>query len=136
VPRSIAGLRKLVLCAQRGTTGVAIVTNRIKPIRKPLFLDDLSVLLYDLFAKRCDALVFDAPTLGVLRREAPDSYDRWSGGSRPESGTRSRSRREVRCGRASMPSSGRSPPTARSRGSADAGWARTRRCFRSCAETT
>jgi polar amino acid transport system substrate-binding protein len=74
MPRSIAGLRKLVLCAQRGTTGGAIVTNRIKPTRKPLFLDDLSVLLYDLFAKRCDALVFDAPTLGVLRREAPDRY--------------------------------------------------------------
>jgi polar amino acid transport system substrate-binding protein len=74
MPRSIAALRKLVLCAQRGTTGGAIVTNRIKPTRKPLFLDDLSVLLYDLFAKRCDALVFDAPTLAVLRREAPDRY--------------------------------------------------------------
>jgi len=72
-PRSIAGLRKLVLCAQRGTTGSALVANRIKPARK-LFLDDLSVLLYDLFAKRCDALVFDAPTLAVLRREAPDRY--------------------------------------------------------------
>jgi len=73
-PRSIAALRKLVVCAQRGTTGGAIVTNRIKPARKPLFLDDLSVLLYDLFAKRCDALVFDAPTLAVLRRQAPDRY--------------------------------------------------------------
>ena len=74
VPRSIAALRKLVVCAQRGTTGEAIVTNRINPTRKPLFPADLSVLLYDLFAKRCDAVVFDAPTLAVLRREAPDRY--------------------------------------------------------------
>ena len=73
-PRSIAALRKLVLCAQRGTTGAALVTNRIKPTRKPLFPVDLSVLLYDLFAKRCDAVVFDASTLAVLRREAPDRY--------------------------------------------------------------
>jgi len=74
VPRSIAALRKLVLCAQRGTTGGAIVTNRIKPTRKPLFPVDVSVLLYDLFAKRCEAIVFDASTLAVLRREAPDRY--------------------------------------------------------------
>jgi len=74
MPRSIAGLRKFVLCAQRGTPGSALIANRIKPARKPLFLDDLSVLLYDLFARRCDALVFDAPTLAVLRRQAPDRY--------------------------------------------------------------
>jgi polar amino acid transport system substrate-binding protein len=73
-PGSIAALRKLVLCAQRGTTGAAIVTTRVRPTRKPVFLDDVSALLYDLFAKRCDALVFDAPTLAVLRKQTPDRY--------------------------------------------------------------
>ena len=74
VPRSLAALRKLVVCAKRGTTGAWIVTSRIKPTRKPLFVANLSVLLYDLFAKRCDAVVLDAPTLAALRREAPDRY--------------------------------------------------------------
>ena len=29
---------------------------------------------YELFTKRCDAVVFDAPALAVLRRQAPDRY--------------------------------------------------------------
>ena len=33
-----------------------------------------SDLSYYLFTKRCDAIVFDAPTLAVLRRQAPDRY--------------------------------------------------------------
>ena len=74
VPRSIAALRRLVLCAERGSTGGAIVSNRIKPVRKPVFLESPSKLSYDLFAKRCDAVVFDAPALAVLRRQAPDRY--------------------------------------------------------------
>jgi polar amino acid transport system substrate-binding protein len=74
LPRSIAALRKLVLCAERGTTGGALVANRIKPARKPLFVENPSRLSYDLFAKRCDAVVADAPALAVLRRQAPDRY--------------------------------------------------------------
>jgi polar amino acid transport system substrate-binding protein len=74
LPRSIAALRKLLLCAERGTTGAALVTSRIKPTRKPLFVENPSRLSYDLFAKRCDAVVADAPALAVLRREAPDRY--------------------------------------------------------------
>ena len=73
-PTSLADLRKLKLCAERATTGALVLANRIKPARKPLFLHNPSDLSYALFTKRCDAIVFDAPSLAVLRRQAPDRY--------------------------------------------------------------
>jgi polar amino acid transport system substrate-binding protein len=73
-PTSIAALRGLQLCAERATTGSQLLVNKIKPRRKPLLLSDPSDLSYGLFTKRCDAIVADAPTLAVLRRQAPDRY--------------------------------------------------------------
>ena len=73
-PTSIAALRRLQLCAERATTGGQLVVRKIKPKRKPLLLSDPSNLSYALFTKRCDAIVADAPTLAVLRRQAPDRY--------------------------------------------------------------
>jgi polar amino acid transport system substrate-binding protein len=73
-PRSLADLRKLQLCAERASTGALLVLNRIKPPRKPLIVPNPSQLSYDLFTKRCDAIVADAPALAVLRRQAPDRY--------------------------------------------------------------
>jgi polar amino acid transport system substrate-binding protein len=71
-PRSMADLSKLQLCAERASTGSLLVANRIKPAKKPLFARNPSDLSYFLFTKRCDAIVFDAPALAVLRRQAPD----------------------------------------------------------------
>ncbi len=73
-PTSIAALRRLQLCAERASTGGQLVLDRIKPTRKPRLLENPSKLSYELFTKRCDAVVFDAPALAVLRRQAPDRY--------------------------------------------------------------
>ncbi len=74
LPRSLSDLRKLKLCAERATTGALLVLNRVKPTRKPLIVPNTSRLSYDLFMKRCDAVIFDAPALAILRRQAPDRY--------------------------------------------------------------
>jgi polar amino acid transport system substrate-binding protein len=73
-PGSIAALRSLQLCAERATTGGRLVLDRIKPVRRPLLLDNPSRLSYELFTHRCDAIIFDAPALAVLQRQAPDRY--------------------------------------------------------------
>jgi ABC-type amino acid transport substrate-binding protein len=73
-PRSITDLRKLQLCTERATTGSLLVASTIKPVKKPVVARNPSDLSYYLFTKRCDAIVFDAPTLAVLRRQAPDRY--------------------------------------------------------------
>jgi polar amino acid transport system substrate-binding protein len=73
-PRSIADLRGLRLCAERASTGAQLVVGTVKPRRKPLLAENTSRLSFELFRKRCDAIVFDAPALAVLRRQAPDRY--------------------------------------------------------------
>ena len=73
-PQSIVDLRRLQLCAERTSTGAQLVVDTIRPARKPLLLENPSKLSYELFAERCDAIVFDAPALAVLRRQAPDRY--------------------------------------------------------------
>jgi polar amino acid transport system substrate-binding protein len=73
-PTSIAAPRRLQLCAERASTGGQLILDRIKPTRAPRLVQDPSRLSYDLFTQRCDAIVFDAPALAVLRRQAPDRY--------------------------------------------------------------
>lgn len=73
-PTTIAALRPLQLCAERSSTGGLLILDRIKPTSKPLLLENPSRLSYELFARKCDAIVFDAPALAVLRRQAPDRY--------------------------------------------------------------
>ncbi len=73
-PTSIAALRPLQLCAERASSGGQLILDRIKPTKKPRLLENPSKLSYELFTKRCDAIVFDAPALAVLRRQAPDRY--------------------------------------------------------------
>lgn len=77
--RSLADLRGLVLCAERATTGGSLVVQRVRPTRKPRLLENLSKLLYELAAGRCDAAVADAPMLAVAAAEAPERYGRLAG---------------------------------------------------------
>lgn len=73
-PTSIAALRPLQLCAERASTGGQLVLDRIKPTKRVRLLENPSKLSYELFTKRCDAIVADAPALAVLSRQAPDRY--------------------------------------------------------------
>ena len=73
-PTSVAGLRGLRLCAQKGSTGADTIKRRVKPTRKPLRIADVSDLMFDLQVGRCDAVVFDFPALATLKARAPRSY--------------------------------------------------------------
>jgi polar amino acid transport system substrate-binding protein len=73
-PASLAALRELVICAERGTTSAKTARTRIKPTRRVKLQRDYTELSSALFRKECDAVVADAPTLLVLKRESPDRY--------------------------------------------------------------
>jgi polar amino acid transport system substrate-binding protein len=75
-PKSLADLRKLQLCAQRGTTSQTAANTVVRPARKVLLFDKQEGLLDALYQRRCDAVVDDAPILAALRRQAPDRYGR------------------------------------------------------------
>lgn len=73
-PRSIAALRRLRLCVERGTTGATVVARRIRPVAPARGYPDVSTLVQALGDGRCDAMVYDAPTLAVLRLRVPHRY--------------------------------------------------------------
>jgi polar amino acid transport system substrate-binding protein len=85
-PESLATVARLRLCAERGTTGAAVVKRRIEPTRKPRLVRDLSALEAALYAHRCDAAVADAPQLAVMRAAAPRRFGELAG--RIETGER------------------------------------------------
>ena len=71
VPRTLAALKPLKICVQSGTTGATVVARRVKPKTKAKGYPDVTSLVQGLSTGRCDAVVYDAPTLAVLRSEVP-----------------------------------------------------------------
>jgi polar amino acid transport system substrate-binding protein len=74
VPKSLAALARLHICAQRGTTSVKVIRERVNPTRAPSFFTGLELLFDALRVGRCDAVVLDAPILAAERASAPDRY--------------------------------------------------------------
>jgi ABC-type amino acid transport substrate-binding protein len=79
VPTSIAQLKPLQLCALAKSTGGKLIENRIKPDKPALNVGNVSHLMLDLQTGRCEAVVYDAPTLGTLKARAPRRYGAFAG---------------------------------------------------------
>lgn len=74
VPKTIAGLRALRLCALRKSTGAEVARDVIAPTKPVLLVGNVSTLMLDLQTGRCEAVVYDAPALGVLKSRVPLRY--------------------------------------------------------------
>lgn len=74
VPRTIAGLRNLKLCALRKSTGAVVAQQTIAPTQPVLLVGNVPTLMLDLQTGRCQAVVYDAPALGTLKSRAPLRY--------------------------------------------------------------
>jgi polar amino acid transport system substrate-binding protein len=74
VPTTLAGLKKLRLCALAKSTGLEVARTRVAPERPVLAVGNVPTLMLDLQTGRCDAVVYDAPALGTLRARAKDRY--------------------------------------------------------------
>ena len=70
-PRTLAALKPLQICVQKGTTGAAVVARRVEPAKPARGYADVTALIQGLASGRCDAVVYDAPSLAVLRSEVP-----------------------------------------------------------------
>lgn len=73
-PKSIADLRKIVLCAQTGTTGADYIKSKIRPTKTALFPSTTTIMYQQVQSGRCDASVYDAPILGGQRATKPTAY--------------------------------------------------------------
>lgn len=78
-PASIADLRSLRLCAQKGSTGADLIVQRIRPTTPPTLPNAVTVLTRGLRSGACQAVVFDAPTLATLRASVPGRYGPMAG---------------------------------------------------------
>lgn len=78
-PASIADLRGLRLCAQKGTTGADLVAATIRPTVPVLLPASTTVLTRGLVSGRCEAVVYDAPGLATLRAQVPTRYGPFAG---------------------------------------------------------
>ena len=79
VPRTLAALRGLRVCALRKTTGAELAAQRIAPTKPVLLVGNVETLMLDLQTGRCDAVVYDAPALGTLKSRAPLRYGPFAG---------------------------------------------------------
>jgi polar amino acid transport system substrate-binding protein len=74
-PTSIADLKKLQLCAQQTTTGLAYIQHKIRPAKKPLVYSASSTAAFDAVqAGRCDALILDVPIVAAQSKKKPGAY--------------------------------------------------------------
>jgi polar amino acid transport system substrate-binding protein len=74
VPRSLAALRPLQICALSKSTGADAATATIAPTRPVRQYGNVPTLMQALQTGRCQAVVYDAPSLGILETRAPDYY--------------------------------------------------------------
>jgi len=70
-PTTLAALKPLRLCVLRKSTGAAVVASRVRPARAARGYPGVTALFQGLVTGRCDAVVYDAPTLAVLAAEVP-----------------------------------------------------------------
>jgi polar amino acid transport system substrate-binding protein len=74
-PKSIAALKKLQLCAQATTTGLAYIQHKIRPAKKPLVYSASSSAAFDAVeAGKCDALILDVPIVYSQNKKKPGAY--------------------------------------------------------------
>jgi polar amino acid transport system substrate-binding protein len=79
IPKTIAGLKSLRVCALAKSTGADLARTRIAPARPVLAVGNVPTLMLNLQTGRCDVVVYDAPALGTLKARAPDRYGTFVG---------------------------------------------------------
>ena len=74
VPTTLAGLRSLRICALGKSTGADAATTVVAPTTPVRLFGNVPTLMLNLQTGRCQAVVYDAPSLGTLKARAPDRY--------------------------------------------------------------
>jgi polar amino acid transport system substrate-binding protein len=73
IPKTIADLKKLHLCAQTGTTGADYIKTHIKPAKAD-YPATTVIMFQELENGTCDATVYDTPIIASQRKSKPSAY--------------------------------------------------------------
>ena len=74
VPKSLAALRQLQVCAQAVTTGLDYVQHRLHPTRKPLIYQTTAAAFTAVQNGSCEAFVMDVPIVASQKKTKPSAY--------------------------------------------------------------
>jgi polar amino acid transport system substrate-binding protein len=74
IPRTLADLRALRICALTKSTGADVAKTVVAPTRPTRLIGNVPTLMLNLQTGRCQAVIYDAPTLGTLKARTPDRY--------------------------------------------------------------
>lgn len=74
VPKSLADLRKLQVCAQAVTTGLDYVQHKLHPEKQPLIYQTTAAAFTAVQIGRCDAFVMDVPIVASQKKTKPSAY--------------------------------------------------------------
>jgi polar amino acid transport system substrate-binding protein len=74
-PKSLADLKKLQLCAQQETTGLAWIQHTLRPKKAPHVYSASSSAAFDAVESgKCDALILDVPIVAAQAKKKPGAY--------------------------------------------------------------
>jgi polar amino acid transport system substrate-binding protein len=74
VPKSLAALRQLQVCAQAVTTGLDYVQHRLHPVKKPLIYQTTAAAFTAVQNGSCEAFVMDVPIVASQKKTKPSAY--------------------------------------------------------------
>jgi polar amino acid transport system substrate-binding protein len=74
VPKSLADLKKLQLCAQNTTTGLDWINTQLHPSKKPLTFPTTTAAYQAVQVGRCEAMILDVPLVSLERKARPSKY--------------------------------------------------------------
>jgi polar amino acid transport system substrate-binding protein len=74
VPKSLADLRQLQICAQAVTTGLDYVQHKLHPAKKPQIYQTTAAAFTALQNGSCEAFVMDVPIVASQKKTKPSAY--------------------------------------------------------------
>ncbi|MDX6472202.1 MAG: polar amino acid transport system substrate-binding protein [Gaiellaceae bacterium] len=74
VPKSLADLKTMQLCAQTNTTGLDWINTQLHPTTKVLAYPTTTAAYQAVQINRCDAMILDVPLVSLERKARPTKY--------------------------------------------------------------
>jgi polar amino acid transport system substrate-binding protein len=74
VPKSLADLKKMQLCAQTNTTGLDWIKTQLHPAKAPLAFPTTTAAYQAVQINKCQAMILDVPLVSLEKKQNPSKF--------------------------------------------------------------
>jgi polar amino acid transport system substrate-binding protein len=74
VPKSLADLKKLQVCAQTNTTGLDWIKTQLHPAKAPLAFPTTTAAYQAVQINKCQAMILDVPLVSLEKKQNPSKF--------------------------------------------------------------